>query len=188
LLLALHAPLGAPPLPRFPALTSDRRWLLGLWGQLILIGHAMAVLTAGLVISLIGVTQVFVPEDLAFMRTTREALEQANPRLLPLIAHDRATFGGMLIACGLVLLLPALWGFRPGSAWLWWTQLVAVLPAYAAALAVHLAVGYTDLHHLLPVYGGVLVFLLGEGLSYPLLCRPGASETAWQRFRHEGRP
>jgi dihydroorotate dehydrogenase len=187
LMLALHAPLGPPPLPRWPALVSDRRWLLSLWGQLILIGHAIAVLTAGLVISGVGITRVFVPEDLAFMQTTAEALRQANPKLLPLIAHDRATFGGMLVSAGLLLLLPALWGFRPSSAWLWWTQLVAVVPAYTAAILVHQAVGYTDLHHLTPAYGGLIVFLLGQALSYAFLCQPGAREAAWQRFRHEGR-
>jgi hypothetical protein len=103
--------------------------------------------------------------------------------LLPLIAHDRATFGGMLVSAGLVLLLPALWGYRPCSAWLWWTLLIAVVLAYGCAIAVHLAVGYTDLWHLTPAYGGLLVFLLGMALSYPFLCKPGASAAEWRRFR-----
>jgi hypothetical protein len=183
LMLALHSRLGPPPLPDVPQLVGDWRWRLSLWGQLILIGHATAVMTAGVVISGFGVTRVFVPEDLAFMQTTAEALTSAHPRLKPMIAHDRATFGGQLVAVGLALLLPALWGFRPSSAWLWWTQLVAVLLAYAAALGVHLAVGYTDLLHLSPVYVGAAVFLLGLGLSYPFLCRPGASAAEWRRFR-----
>src|SRR5207247_2584187 len=132
LLLALHSRLGPPPLPESPGLYGDWRWRLSLWGQLILIGHAGAVIVAGLVIAGFGVTRVFVPEDLEFMGTTAEQLRQANAYLLPLIAHDRATFGGMLVAAGLAVLLPALWGFRPCSAWLWWTQLVAVVLAYAA--------------------------------------------------------
>jgi dihydroorotate dehydrogenase len=183
LLLGVHSPLGPPPVPDSPALYGDWPWRMSLWGQLILIGHAGAVLVAGLVISGVGVTRIFVPEDLAFMQTTAEALRQANPKLLPLIAHDRATFGGMLVSAGLVLLLPALWGFRPCSAWLWWTQLVAVVLAYAAALAVHLVVGYTDLWHLTPAYGGLAIFLFGLGLSYPFLCQPGASAADWRRFR-----
>jgi hypothetical protein len=182
MLLAWHSPLGPPPLPESPALYGDWRWRMSLWGQLILIGHAVAVLTAGLVIASFGVTRVFVPEDLEFMQTTAEALKSANKHLLPLIAHDRATFGGMLVSAGLVLLLPSLWGFRPCSAWLWWTQLVAVVLAYTCAIAVHLVVGYTDLWHLTPAYGGVLVFLLGEALSYPFLCQAGASGSEWQRF------
>jgi dihydroorotate dehydrogenase len=183
LLLGIHAPLGPAPLPESPALYGDWRWRMSLWGQLILIGHAVGVITAGLVISGFGVTRVFVPEDLEFMRTTAEALKQANPNLLPLIAHDRATFGGQLVSAGLVLLLPALWGFRPCSAWLWWTLLVAVVLAYACAIAVHLTVGYTDLWHLTPAYGGLAVFLLGLGLSYPYLCQPGATQAEWRRFR-----
>jgi dihydroorotate dehydrogenase len=182
LLLGLHAPLGPPPIPDGPALYGDWRWRMSLWGQLLLIGHAGAVLVAGLVISGIGVTRVFVPEDLEFMQTTAEALREANPKLLPLIAHDRASFGGMLVSAGLVLLLPALWGFRPCSAWLWWTQLVAVVLAYAAAITVHMVVGYTNLFHLTPAYGGLLLFLLGLALSYPFLCQPGASAAEWRRF------
>jgi acyl-homoserine lactone acylase PvdQ len=117
-----------------------------------------------------------------------EALRSANPRLVPLVAHDRATFGGMLVANGLGLLLSTLWGFRPCSAWLWWTQLVAGVLAYAAAIAVHLAVGYIDPWHLAPAYGGLAVFLLGLGLSYPFLCRPGATPAEWRRFRHREGP
>jgi hypothetical protein len=72
LLLGLHAPLGPPPIPEVPALSGDWRWRMSLWGQLILIGHAVGVITAGLVIAGFGVTRVFVPEDLAFMQTTAE--------------------------------------------------------------------------------------------------------------------
>jgi dihydroorotate dehydrogenase len=105
------------------------------------------------------------------MRTTVEVLASANPRLVPLIAHDRATFGGMLLASGWVFLLPALWGYRRGSAWLWWTFLIAGLAAYAAAISVHFSVGYMSLNHLLPAFGGLGLFLLGLILSYPFLCR-----------------
>src|SRR5207245_2934336 len=79
-----------------------------------------------------------------FMGTTREVLVTANPRLVPLVAHDRASFGGMLIASGIALLLPSLWGFRQGQRWLWWAFLLAALPAYAAGIGVHFAVGYTN--------------------------------------------
>jgi dihydroorotate dehydrogenase len=183
LLLALHSKLGAPPIPQLPQLYSDWRWRMAQWGQLVLIGHAGAMMVAGVVIACFGITRVFVPEDLAFMNTTAEYLQSHNDKLLPLIAHDRATFGGQLIAAGLVLLLPALWGFRPASAWLWWSMLLAILPGYGAAIAVHHVVGYDDLWHLTPAYGGLLLALVGLALSYPFLSAPGSTAEEWQRFR-----
>src|SRR5262249_59728854 len=117
-------------------------------------------LGAGAAISAIGVTQVFVHEDLKFMQTTPEVLRAAHPHLVPLVAHDRATFGGMLLASGWVFLLPALWGFRNGSAWLWGTMLAAGLAAYAAAIGVHFAVGYTDPMDPLPAFTPLVLFLL----------------------------
>jgi len=171
LLLGVHARLASHAPAARPDLRGDRAWQWSLWGQLLLVIHGFALLAAGVMISVIGTTQVFVHEDLEFMRTTVEALVSANPRLVPLIAHDRATFGGMLLASGWVFLLPTLWGFRRGSAWLWWTFLIAGLAAYAAAIGVHFSVGYMSLMHLLPAFGGLGLFLLGLILSYPFLCR-----------------
>ncbi len=171
LLLALHSDPSPPaPLPP-PNLRDDRRWRLSQWGQLLFIVHAAALITAGLMIAAIGCTEVFVPEDLEFMGTTAEALCAANPRLVPLVAHDRATFGGMLLTSGLVLLLASLWGFRQGARWLWWALLTSALPAYAAAIGVHLAVGYTNAMHLAPAFAGLALFSAALALSYPYLCR-----------------
>lgn len=185
LLMALPASLGKPAVPRAPVLRGDWRWRLGLLGQLLLVVHALGVLGAGVVIGGFGVSRVFVHTDLEFMRTTREALEAANPYLLPLIAHDRASFGGNLVSLGLALLLIALWGVRPAAAWLWWTLLVAVAPAYAATLVVHFAVGYTDFLHLTPAYAGSLLFGLALTLTYPYLCLDGAFPCEWDRHRRE---
>jgi hypothetical protein len=171
-LLTLFGRLGAPAPPR-PDLREDRAWRLSQWGQLLFVVHGCALLGAGLVIAGIGSTSVFVHEDLEFMGTTAEALRAANPRLVPLVAHDRASFGGMLVASGLVVLLSALWGWRRGERWLWWTYLLGGGPAYTAAVGVHLAVGYTDFKHLTPALGGTLLLATGLGLAYPYLCERG---------------
>jgi len=171
LLLGVHARLGIYVPKQPPDLSSDWKWRWSLWGQLLLVIHGFALLAAGATISAVGITQVFVHEDLQFMHTTAAELIAANARLVPLVAHDRATFGGMLLSSGWVFLLPALWGFRRGSSWLWWTLLISGLSAYTAALGVHFVVGYLSLKHLLPAFAGLALFLLGMFLSYPFLCR-----------------
>jgi hypothetical protein len=37
--------------------------------------------------------------------------------------------------------------------------------------------------HLTPAYGGLAVFLLGLGLSYPYLSQPGTTQAERRRFR-----
>ena len=179
LLFALYSNLGEAVLVTPPNLREDWRWRANQWGQLLFVVHGVILIVAGVTISLIGITQVFVHEDLEFMQTTADELAKASPRLLPMIAHDRATFGGMLIATGITVLLSALWGFRQGDSWLWWGLLLGGGSAYTAAISVHVVVGYTNLWHLLPALGGALLLAVGLTLSYPYLC--GRPQTNAQR-------
>lgn len=171
LLLGVHSERSRPAYDDVPNLTNHTVWKRSLWGQLLFVVHGAVLIVAGAVICSYGMTSVFVPEDLEFMQTTAEALCAANPQLVPLVAHDRATFGGMLIACGVTVLLCALWGFRQGNAWLWWALFTGGVVAYLATIFVHWHVGYTDLKHLLPAYGGLAILLTGSSLSRPFLCR-----------------
>jgi dihydroorotate dehydrogenase len=184
LLFGIHGRLGPErPMPP-PMLREDRRWRLAQWGQLAFVLHSTALLAAGLVISFVGATEVFVPEDLEFMRTTRDALLGAGPHLLPLVAHDRASFGGMLVASGMTFLMASLWGFRRGTGWLWWTLLLGGIPGYAAAIGIHFAVGYRSPWHLAPAFAGLLLFIAAVALSHPYLCgKDAALEEAWRRRR-----
>ena len=72
--------------------TWSRAWL----GRSLLLLTAVGMLVAGLVIVTIGTFVVFVPQDLEFIGLDRAALDGIDPRLVPLIAHDRAGFGGGL--------------------------------------------------------------------------------------------
>ena len=177
LLFGVHGRLGAPSGMPLPMLVEDRAWRLGLWGQLGLVVQGVGFIGAGLIISAIGATHVFVHEDLEFLGTSAAALAAAAANLVPLVAHDRATLGGMLLANGLVILLTALWGFKPGERWLWWTLLVAGLPGYAAAIGVHYAVGYKSALHLTPAFGGLALFVAALALSRRSLCRPWHAPT-----------
>jgi dihydroorotate dehydrogenase len=171
LLLGIHGRL--PPVTDLPPpmLVEDRAWRLGLWGQLGLVVQAVGFVGAGLIIAAIGATEVFVREDLEFLGATAESLAAAGHHLVPLVAHDRATLGGMLLAVGVALLLTVLWGFRPGERWLWWTLLLAGTPGYAAAIGVHYAVGYQSAFHLAPAFLGLGLFAAALAAAYPSLCR-----------------
>lgn len=153
-----------------PDLRNDRRWRLGLWGQLLFVAIGFGFFVGGVTISLVGITFLFVPSDLTFMHTTRDMLAGVNPRLIPLLAHDRASFGGTLIAVGITWMLGGMWGFRRGARWLWWTFLISGLPGFLTAIGIHLVVGYTDFEHLAPVYLAMTLFALALALSYPYLC------------------
>jgi hypothetical protein len=169
LLLAFQGRLAQAQPTACPNLRDDWRWRLANWGQLLLVIQGAAIITAGVTISSVGITTVFVQEDLEYMQTTVETLRSANPRLIPVIAHDRASFGGMLISVGVATLLPALWGIRQGERWLWWMLALAGTVAYDATLMIHLHVGYTDWLHLAPAFGGLALLWVALALLLPYL-------------------
>ncbi|HEU4322049.1 MAG TPA: hypothetical protein VFS21_02770 [Roseiflexaceae bacterium] len=168
-MLGRRARADAPPHIPAPDLRNDRAWRLAQWGQLGFVGLGAGLTLAGAAIATVGVTEVFVPEDLAFLCTTRAALLAVDARLVALIAHDRAGFGGALVSNGVAVLLLSLWGIRRGARWVWWTLLASGVPGFAAALGVHWAVGYLDLWHLFPGLVALAVFALSLGLLYPFL-------------------
>ncbi|TDG00280.1 hypothetical protein [Paenibacillus piri] len=180
----LHALAAAVLLPMFilslrksadrpssepPNVRNDSLWKQAQWGQLmfVILGFSLAV--GGVVIAAVGITDVFVPQDLAFLCASPEMLAAINERLLPLIAHDRAGFGGALFANALAILTTALWGVNQGRRWLWWTFLLGGLPGFASGFSVHWHIGYTDFVHLLPAYFAFCLYVLGLVLLYPYL-------------------
>jgi hypothetical protein len=154
-------------------LDNDAVWRRMQWGQLLFVVHAVGLLVAGSLIMAIGMTNVFVPQDLGFLGMSPEEISSFGLELVPLIAHDRASFGGMLIASGLAILLSTLWGFRRGDRWQWWAFLLAAIPPYAATLWIHLDIGYIDHLHLSPVYIGAGLVVLGLAVSRGFLCARG---------------
>ncbi len=120
---------------------------------------------AGATILTVGVTRVFVPQDLEFMRVSMAELDAANPRLLPLIAHDRAGFGGGILSAGLTVAACAL--FASPSRSLWQALAGAGIAGFGAAIGVHPAVGYTDWFHLAPAMVGGVLFVVGLALTAP---------------------
>lgn len=127
-------------------------------GRMGVIATGAGMILAGAAILVLGSTTVFVPEDLAFMGVTRESLGAVNPRLVPLIAHDRAGFGGGLVATGILVGMCA-W-FSPPNRAFWQALLVAGTAGFGCAVGIHYVEGYTDPVHLAPAWAGAALFFL----------------------------
>lgn len=128
-------------------------------GRGLLVLTAVGMITAGLTILVIGSTAVFVPQDLVFLGRSAADLQALNPHLVPLIAHDRAGFGGGLATTGVAVLCCA-WCAAPSRS-LWQTLLLAGTAGFGAAIGIHLLVGYEDLSHVGPAIAGAAVFVVG---------------------------
>ncbi|MCM3731567.1 dihydroorotate dehydrogenase [Fictibacillus nanhaiensis] len=151
-------------------LYNSTSWKKSQLGQSMFIISGICLLSAGIVISIIGMNGVFVPEDLSFFSLTPEQISAFNERLIPLIAHDRAGFGGALISEGFLLLLIALWGYREGVKWIWWTLAIGGLPGFLTGVGTHFMIGYDNHFHLSPAYLLFVFYLVGLVYSYPYLC------------------
>ena len=136
-------------------------------GRACLLAAATGMIGAGLTIQTVGMTKVFVSTDLTFMGLQRADLDAINPRLVPLIAHDRAGFGGAVMTAGL-LTFASVWFGRPSRA-LWQALLVGGTAGWSTAVFVHPAIGYTDPIHLAPAVTGAVLFFVGLVLTKPLM-------------------
>ncbi|WP_216827676.1 dihydroorotate dehydrogenase [Alkalihalobacterium elongatum] len=141
-------------------------WKKSLFGQFALVILGFSFVFGGLTIAYIGITNVFIATDLTYICMPPEMLNKFNERLIPVIAHDRAGFGGALLSVGLLILMIALWGFQQGNKWVWWMLFLGGIPAFTAGIGVHFAIGYTDFIHLLPAYFALLLYVLGLVFSY----------------------
>jgi hypothetical protein len=146
-----------------PALPLAWNSPLGI-GRVCLLLTAAGMSTGGLTILFVGMTQVFVPQDLHFMGLLPADLHQINPRLVPLIAHDRAGFGGGVLTTGVTIFF-SVWCATPSRS-LWQVLCLAGYIGFATAIGIHPVVGYNDLLHLAPALLGAMMFMIGIGLCY----------------------
>ena len=155
--------LGEP----LPALRRTERaeWTstLGL-ARLLLAATGLGMVAAGLTITVVGITRVFVPQDHGFIGLDHAGFAAINPQLVPLIAHDRAGYGGAIATTGFLVICCA-WFAAPSRS-LWQALALAGTVGFATAIGVHPAVGYTDPVHLAPAVAGALLFAAGLILAY----------------------
>jgi hypothetical protein len=133
-------------------------------GRACLLASALGATAAGLVILVIGMTAVFVRQDLEYLGVSVDELRSLSPRLVPLIAHDRAGFGGALVSCGLAATL-CVWYGRPSRA-LWQVLVLAGVAGFGPAIGVHFLIGYTDPIHLAPAVIGAALYAIGLAMTF----------------------
>lgn len=139
-------------------------------GYLFLYLTGIGILLAGLVIMAAGMAFVFVPQDLAYMAVCTGDLININPRLTPLIAHDRASFGGGLFAIGCVIFF-IIKCAQPTKN-LWQTLAISLGIGFITAIGIHFVIGYLSFTHLAPAYLGAISFLVGISLTYKSMTQP----------------
>jgi len=155
-------------LPRWAEVVGNRRDRVSL-GRLVLMMGAAGTFVGGCIILTIGITDVFVPEDIEFIGLGAAEIRDISPRLLPLIAHDRAGFGGAVGVMGLTTLV-CLTFQRPSRSLLQAVGLAGTI-ALSSAFVIHFAVDYEDLGHLLPPVLAAASLVVGEWLAYPAINR-----------------
>ena len=138
-------------------------------GRALLLATAAGMIAGGLIIMIVGMTWVFVPQDLEFMTVRPAELQAISPRLVPLIAHDRAGFGGAICTTGITVLFCVLCA-RPSKS-LWQVLCFAGVIGFATAIGIHPLVGYNSLFHLAPAILGAVFFIVGLILTRPRLYR-----------------
>lgn len=144
---------------------SNPPWLSSFGvGRALLLATAGGMIAGGLTVMTFGMTRVFVPQDLTFIGLARSDVQQINDHLIPLIAHDRAGFGGAICTVGIVVFF-CVWCGTPSRS-LWQVLCVAGVIGFAAAIGIHPLVGYNDLIHLAPAILGAIMFLVGLALCW----------------------
>lgn len=130
---------------------------------------AFGLTAGGITILIVGMTSVFVPQDFGYMKIDVCGLEKINAKLIPVIAHDRASFGGGLATIGIMLYF-MIW-FAKSSRLLWETLALSVSIGFGSAIGVHFAIGYLDFSHLAPAYAGLIIFYIGLYLTYDAMVK-----------------
>src|ERR1051326_3712016 len=129
---------------------------------------ALGLLAAGLFALLQSATGRLLPHDVRYLTMdTVELCGVGQGRVTRFMFHDRVSFGGALIAIGLLYLWLEQNPLKAGEAWAWWTFLLSGLSGFGSFLA-YLGYGYFDLWHglataaLLPLYVGGLMLSWGS--------------------------
>lgn len=146
------------------ALLADGRFLLALTGVALLFSGAFALFLCA--------TGHFLPHDVAHLGMDAQQLSRAGNRaLVNFMFHDRAAFGGSLVAIGILYLWIVEFPLRQREAWAWWTLFFSGLLGFGSFLS-YLGYGYLDTWHGVATLFLLPIFVMGLVRSWPHLRAP----------------
>src|SRR5262249_17249671 len=123
---------------------------------------ALILIGSGIFAIFQAATGHFLPHDTAYLGLTAQELCSFHGcRVVHCMIHARVSFGGVLIAIGVMYLWLAEFPLRRGEAWAWWTFAASGGAGFLSFLA-YLGYGYLDTWHgaatltLLPMFFGGL--------------------------------
>jgi hypothetical protein len=143
---------------------AEDRGLLAAWGgngRGLLTVTALGLLAAGLFAWFLAITDQLLPHDLAWLSISEQQLRTiADGRLLHFMGHDRAAFGGTLVAIGVLYLWLTQFPLAQGRAWAWWLLAIGGGLGFVSFLS-YLGTGYLDSWHGLVTLVLLPMFLVG---------------------------
>src|SRR5436853_670617 len=131
-------------------------------GRPLLALAALVLMGAGVFVLFQAATGQFLPHDTAFLGMTAQQLCGLHGcRVVHFMIHDRVSFGGVLLAIGVMYLWLTEFPLRRGESWAWWAIFASGAAGFLSFLA-YLGYGYLDTWHgvatlaLAPIYAGGL--------------------------------
>src|SRR5262245_57222705 len=132
---------------------------------------ALALLLAGVFAIVQGASGKFLPHDEAFLQMSASDLCSRNEcRIVHFMIHDRVSFGGTLIAIGVIYFWLASVPLRNGESWAWRALAVSGAIGFASFLT-YLGYGYLDTWHGLATVGLLVVFVFAMVIARATLRR-----------------
>ena len=105
-------------------------------GLPLLIFVGLALFLSGSFALFLAVTGHFLPHDIQYLgMSAGELCSLHGCRIVHFMMHDRAAFGGILAAVGLLYLWLAAFPMRDGEPWAWWVFLISGVIGFASFLA-----------------------------------------------------
>src|SRR5687768_7910943 len=134
-------------------------------GRPLLVLSALALVAFGGFALFLGATGHFLPHDTAYLGMTSEQLCSLHAcRIVHFMIHDRVSFGGVLVAIGILYVWLAEFPLRQGEAWAWWTLAASQIAGVLSFLA-YLGYGYLDTWHGIATLGLLPMFVGGLAMT-----------------------